>query len=577
MSLPTLAADSPSRRAPGVAAGVWLAMDAPLSVAAIYLAIRAGLQGADGVLAPGAASTAVAGWLAVLAALGWIARATALTLRRPRELVLEAGFIGVTIAVPVGLAVWGGNEGISWLWLAQEWAKIPANFVLLGRLTPWIGWAGAALFALHVVFAALTRDSRRAGLATALVPIAIAATLVVWLSRITAGARIIVYLIAYVLPWAVAAVGLARGRARLAARAAAIGVTMGGLLVHYLGVLPFGHADFASHPGVTRIYPVGGAAPEVPLAFLRDFELDSGRNAIYSAYGPTSGILRLDLGNGTLAPIEVGNGLVRHLRPSPDPSRLLALDWVLGTMLRISKDPFAIEPDAIALKGPGRRVPMSFLVGSESAYVVYTELPSVAEVDLASGAIRRTLSFRDQGLTRYRSGAWEAVGDAERRFLVVELGAVDAAGRYLLVRVDLDTLTVVAQHEVPDGGLAILWVPERNAIFTAGFFTDRVFELDATTLAPRRTIVGPLNVRAMAYDARRDLLLAIAFLPGELWAIRYGDEAVLARERVGNKSMSLALDPATDRLYLGSEDGVFRVELGAFLGEAQRAPAAGAG
>ena len=77
--------------------------------------------------------------------------------------------------------------------------------------------------------------------------------------------------------------------------------------------------------------------------------------------------------------------------------------------------------------------------------------------------------------------------------------------------------------------------------------------------------MGPLNVRAMAYDARRDLLLAIAFLPGELWALRYADGVPVARERVGNKSMSLALDPSGDRLYLGSEDGVFRVDLDTFL------------
>ncbi len=550
-------------------AAAWLAIDAPLSVAAIYLAIRAGLHGADGVLSPAIASAKLAGWVGVLVALGWAAWRTELTVRRPREIVLEGGFVAVTIAVPVGLAIWGGNEGISWLWLAQEWAKIPANFVLLHRLTPWLGWAGAALFALHVAFAVGARGSRALGYVTTIAPLAIAVTLVVWLSRITAGARIVVYLIAYVLPWGVTVVGLVRGRARLAARAAAIGVTMGGLLVHYLGVLPFGHADFAARPGVTKIYPAAGAAPDVPLAFLRDFELDSSRNAIYSAYGPTSGILRLDLATAVLTPIEVGNGLVRHLRPSPDPTRLLALDWVLGTMLRITKDPFAIEDRAIRLKGPGRSVPMSFVVGAESAYVVYTELPGMAEVDLAGGEITRRLSFRDQGLTRYRSGAWEAVGDAAQRFLVVELGAVDAAGHYLLVRVDLDSFTVVAKQEVPDGGLAILWVPERNAIFTAGFFTDRIFEFDATTLAPRRTLVGPLNVRAMAYDARRDLLLAIAFLPGELWAIRYADEAVLARERVGNKSMSLALDSAGDRLYLGSEDGVFRVDLATFLGAAR--------
>jgi hypothetical protein len=234
-------------------------------------------------------------------------------------------------------------------------------------------------------------------------------------------------------------------------------------------------------------------------------------------------------------------------------------------MLRITKDPFAIEENDIPLKGPGRRVPMSFLVGRERAYVVYTELPGVAEVDLASGAILRTLSFRDVGLTRYRSGAWDAVGDPDQRFLVVQVGAVDEAGRYLLVRVDLETMSVVATGEVPDGGLAILWVPERNAVFTAGFFTDRVFEFDATTLALRRTLVGPLNVRAMAYDARRDLLLAIAFLPGELWAMRYGDGVAVTRERVGNKSMSLALDAPADRLYLGSEDGVFRVDLATFL------------
>jgi hypothetical protein len=69
----------------------------------------------------------------------------------------------------------------------------------------------------------------------------------------------------------------------------------------------------------------------------------------------------------------------------------------------------------------------------------------------------------------------------------------------------------------------------------------------------------------MAFDAERDLLVAVAFLPGELWMLRYADAEVVARARVGNKSMSLAVDGPRDHLYVGSEDGVFRVDLTAFL------------
>ncbi len=541
-------------------------MDAVAFVATFYWVLRASLQGVDGALAPSGAWLRCGAGLGALVALRFVAQRLGHASNQPREAARELGGIALAIALPTLASYAGSTKGISWLWLAQEWSKIPANFVLLERLSPLFALAAVACFATMAGLAAAVGPGRRARF-TAWAPGLLALAITIELTRISASMRISVYFVVYALPWVICARGLWRGRARLAARAAALGSATGLLLVHYVGLTPLGRAHFADLAGVKRIYPADGETPAVPLAFLRDFELDAARGKLYSAYGPTSGILVIDLASGVLTPIPVGNGLVRHLRNSRDPNLIYALDWVHADLLRITKEPFAIEPGTTELFGPKRLVPMSFLLGAESAFVIYTEEPGLAELDLAHGAITRTMSFRELGLTSYRSGAWEAVGDADQGFLAVEIGATDATGRYRLARIDLKSLTVERTADVPDGGLAILWVPERSAIITAGFFTDRIFEFDATTLELRRTLHGPLNCRALAYDAHRDLLVATAFLPGELWMMRWADGSVVSKDRVGNKSMSLALDRDADRLYLGSEDGVFAVDLATFTGQ----------
>ncbi|MFN7954844.1 MAG: hypothetical protein U0610_24170 [bacterium] len=506
-------------------------------------------------------------WCAALVAL-----LLALAFRRGRHrshgpsralwIAVEAMLVAAPLWSLASLSQRAPTELGSHAWIAQEWAKLPANLGVIVRAAPGSAALHAAL-ALGLV-AAATRRMRwlPVGLAALALPGSIRL-----LTEIGADDRIVFYAAVFGLPWVTVLVTAALGRWRWLARAALPATLTSLLLVSYAGLVPWSGAHrFDADPAVRRVYPAPGAGARFPLAFLRDFELDSTGTTLFTAYGPTSGLVRLDLASGAAALVPTPDDLVRHLNADPrEAGGMMALEWVHGSLLTLTSDPFAIA-SRIPLTGPRRYVPMSFLAGRDRVIVVFTEEPGIAELDRASGEIRRSLSFRDAGLTRFRSGAWEMVGDLEEGFAIVEIGATDEDGGYRVVRVDLTRFEIERTAPIPDGGLALLRVPSHGAVLSAGFFTDRIAEIDERSLAARRALRGPLNCRALAYDPRRDVIYALAFLPGELWAIRYLDGAVLRRDRVGNKALSLELDLARDRLYVGSRDGIFAVDLGTYLG-----------
>ncbi len=539
--------------------------DALLFVWAVYTLARHLLLLAEGVghsVLHGAWSASCVALLVVLA------------LRRGRHrshgpsrvlwIVVEAALLGAPLWSLAALSQRAPSELGSHAWIAQEWAKLPANLGIIARASPTTAVLHAAL-ALGLV---ATAAAQVRWLPACVAAGALAASMQL-LTAIGADDRIVFYGAVFGLPWATVLATAALARWRWLARAALPASLTSLLLVSYAGLVPWGSSrDFAADPAVTRVYPTGDDAPRFPLAFLRDFELDAEGATLFTSFGPTSGLVRLDLEHGAATLVPTPDDLVRHLIADPLPGGgLLALEWVHGALLTLTPEPFAIVARQ-ALTGPRRYVPMSFLAGGSRVIVVFTEEPGIAELDRGSGEIRRWLSFRDRGLTRFRSGAWEMVGDVEEGFAIVEIGATDEAGAYRMVRVDLERFAIESDGPLADGGLALTRVPRHRSVLSAGFFTDRITELDERTLVTRRALVGPLNCRALAYDARRDVIYALAFLPGELWTIRYGDGAVLRRDRVGNKALSLELDAARDRLYVGSRDGIFAIELARYLGAA---------
>jgi len=577
-----------------------LSADALAFLALSFLSVRANLLMRDGVISSGSGALQLVTYAACLAALALGLPGVLGSPRRPAGVVLELAGLAAFVWFPGWLSDTPPRKAETYLWLAQEWAKIPDNLVLLAQLFPWT--VAAALLVLLLATYLAARPTRIPFGAVAALAIA---ALVLWgIFGLGAGLRSIVYIFVYALPWLLAALGFALRRTRLATRASAIGTATAMLFVPYVGAIPFGHSGFERVPGVRRIpvHPrLPGQAP-VPLAFVRAFTLDPERRELYSSYGPTSGVMKLDVVSGALDTIPSENSLVRNLWTEPGLDHLLALDWIYGDLLEIGKEPFAVRK-RFDLTGGNRVVPMSLVVGRERLETVFTEFPGVVELDrvdlkpespahdavngeAAAPAPRvtvepadlngsrtqaevvdagRSLWLRDLGLTRFRSGAWYAVGDVDAGFLVMEIGAVDSAKRFRLVRVDLNRFAVDRTTELPDGGLAMLRVPEHGSVFTAGFFSDRLTEIDERTLDIRRTLRGPRNCRELVYDPKRDLLLATSFLAGELWTIRYSDGQVLRVDRVGNKSMSLALDSRRDLLYLGSRDGIFEIDLATYL------------
>lgn len=563
-------AEPAPRAAPfGWRASAARALDALAFLVATFDAQRRVLLLREGVGQPLGLALGLALDFAVIAALAWRAA------RRRRaplaRIAVEVALLALPLHALGALSQSAPTIMGSHAWIAQEWAKLPANLALVARVAgPWAALPG--LVVLGFAHAAGSRAGRLAAAAVAGTAITASVHLI---GAIGADDRVAAYAALFALPWLAVAVAALAGRSRWLTRCALVASIAALLLASYAGLLPAGHARaFLDAPGVRRVYPRAGERADFPLAFLRDFHVDAARGALYTSFGPTSGLVRVGLGDGVATIIPTPDDLVRHLAPAPDGAGLLALEWVHGELLTLSTEPFAIA-SRLPLTGPRRYVPMSFLVGRDRLAVVFTEEPGLAEVDRASGAVGRTLDFRALGLTRFRSGAWEAVGNVDDGVMFVEIGATDERGGYLLARIDLERFAVTASAPLPDGGLGLLRVPTHGAVLSAGFFTDRIAELDEHTLAVRRVLAAPLNCRALVYDARRDLILATAFLPGELWAIRWADGAVLRRDRIGNKSLSMALDTARDRLYVGSRDGIFEVDLGRYLGEGVAAAASG--
>lgn len=565
---------APGARADGSAAlrlTAARALDALGFVVAAYDAQRRVLLLREGVGAPLTLAVGLALDTALIAVLAWCAG------RRRRGSAARLAWLAaelMLLALPVhGLGALSQSTPTNFgshAWIAQEWAKLPANLALVARVAgPWAIPPVALVLAL-----AHAAGSRAGRLAAALVAGGAIVASIRLIGEMGADDRIVLYGAVFGLPWlAVAAAGLT-GRPRWLTRSGMVASLTALLLASYAGLVPVGHADaFGVAPGVRRVYPAEGHEAAFPLAFLRDFRVDPARGFLYTSFGPTSGLVRIGLGDGVATLIPTPDDLVRHLAPATGTAELFALEWVHGELLTLATEPFAITR-RLPLTGPRRYVPMSFLVGRERLAVVFTEEPGLAEIDRGSGAVGRTLDFRALGLTRFRSGAWEAVGDVDDGVMFVEIGATDERGGYTLARIDLESFAVAASAPLPDGGLGLLRIPAHGAVLSAGFFTDRLAELDERTLAVRRILRGPLNCRALVYDGRRDVILASAFLPGELWAIRYADGAVLKRDRIGNKSLSMALDATGDRLYVGNRDGIFEVDLARYLGDGDSPPPA---
>lgn len=490
--------------------------------------------------------------VAGVAVLGWLYR---------KE--LKKWFVPVTLAdvlifllagqAAVGVAKMKVAKAQSFLWLPLEWTKLLDHAALMWKAFP----LSTFLFWAAVVFVILLVALRRRYVATAIVAAA-AALAVFRIMGMEAGDRMAIYLF-FIAPLifasAAAIVNCPRAFARL--------ILMDGVLLvtffFYLGVIPFFPGGLSLPPGTERLYPPPGERAEFPMQFMRGLQLDGGRGALFAAYGPTSGVVRLDL-KSREAGVLRHSGLIRSLWTSGSSGALYALDWLNADMLVVDKEQFAFSR-RVNLFDRVLVAPVDFVVAGEKLFVLSSDRPSLTSFELESMEKEKQIDFRRKGITAFRSGAWRIVRDERTGGLFVMLGGTDPGGRFLLLRIDPEDLRIERYASLPEGGMELLALPEKRSVIAASFFSRNFYEVDMDTMEVRRVFPGVLTCRSMTYDEKRDVLIASSFTTGELAFIRYEDAEKLGGCHIGKKPSSLALSPGEDALYFGSASGIFRADL----------------
>lgn len=445
-------------------------------------------------------------------------------------------------------------------WLPLEWHKLPANVALLAKITPVLFTGEIVCF---VFLAYLLCAKRKRG-----IPVvasgALFATVFFQLFTLSKESNLIFYFFQYAsIPLAAFAAALLN-RPRMFARAALASTVVVLLYWQYIGVAPHNPRPARMpDPSVSVIYPKEGEEPEFPLVFFRDFFVDSSRNMLFTAYGPTSGLVRLDLSRGDVEIIPTPTGLVRYIWTRDDMPKVYAIDWIASELLVVDKERFTARHHNIYRRDAS--IPFSLQVVGNRIYVNSTERPGLTEYDISTMRVIRTLDLRPY--TRFRSGVWRMMYDPGADKLFIEIGYVDLRDRNKLIRVDRKRMRVDGQTIIPAGGLEMLPISSRRRVITASFFTTSLWEFDMDTMKFIRRIEGPINCRNMVYDDRRGFIYATSFLGGTLHVIRYSDGKTIRRLRLGNKASSLFLspEPAHKTLYLGNSWGVLKMDLDKFF------------
>lgn len=545
---------------------VFLCADAAAFIVIFFKGVKAALLISDGVYSAPYGILQAVMWLIALSALSALnARLhTDWPARRKRAVVaVEALFFALAMIGAHAFAAMKPVKGIDTLWIANLWEMLPSNWWLMARISPlWaLGEAVAAAVAIRVI------SLRSRWLASALT---LGAVIFVFrqISDFPSGDKILTYYVMFGGPFVMALIAALAIKERAYSRMLAGGCM--GLLIFwsYSGFIPKAPpSGFGELPGVTKIYPRPGKAPDFTLTFMRDFLLDIPDNAIYTTYGTACGVARIDLTTGK-ADVVDEKGLIRFIQTEPGENYIYGTNWDLTEMATITKHPFRLAGSQ-NLFGDGVVAVWEHVLDGKNQFVGTTEIAGLAKYtrEKPGAPLERKgfLNFHALGLMKFKSGTQGVCLHPKKRLLYIQIGMLDTSDRYAVVAVNPDTMKIVRKGIIPEGGLELTFVPEHNSLISAAFFSNRLFELDADTLEIRRSFTGPLNSRNVVYDAKRDALYALSFLEGRLYVIRYSDMETLFYVAVGNRPNSLALWPERDTLFIGSSEGVFQVDLKQYL------------
>lgn len=473
-----------------------------------------------------------------------------------RITIFEVLFFLLLVYLPFQLSILEPVKGRSSIWLAQEWHKLPQNWLLMVE----ISFLACLLMLLTFLLLLWLLNANKRKNLVSLFILLLLPFVILQILTMSAGEKALMYFVAFALPLILSYYGSRKGFLRLFSRS--LSWSMLGLIIfwHYVGFLPKPYpGKDATGDLIEILYPAEGKSSGFPLAYMRDMKVDHKRNYLYTTFGPASGIVRLNLNN--LEPVIIPtDGLTRYLWTDDDTDLIYTIDWDTGDLLLLSKEPFEMIKRVDILDGE-LISPWSITCNPENIYIVSNSYPTITEFSRDTLMKTRRISFRDTGLTRFLSGAYMSLYDAEYNKIFVEIGMVDLSRGYSLVRIDAGDFKVDGVATIPEGGLGMLLIPDKGSILTTAFFSDNFYEFDMDTLRLRRAFKGALNCRVLTYDKGRGLIYAASFLKGELLTIRYGDGEIISRMNIGKKCCAMTLSNIEDSLYIGSRWGIMKIDL----------------
>ncbi|MFN7953401.1 MAG: hypothetical protein U0610_16875 [bacterium] len=309
------------------------------------------------------------------------------------------------------------------------------------------------------------------------------------------------------------------------------------------------------------------ALPVAALAISQDGRLAA------AALTSDEGLAQIDLASGQAALLGLGA-----------PVAALAVDARTGTvaarapqhrvLLTLRLEPLTVLRSVLV---PGHPIGSLSAVAARSGRVLLANRPGAGldeyALDTLSFVAEHPLSSTPDAALHYvatqlaadpATGAWyaavasvETTGD--RQLTRIEPGR---NGKRITAPIAGADALAVAAH--PGGG---------SRVFVANARTGTIQMLDGETLALLREARGPVDVRAVAWEPRREVLLAMGRMSRQLAAVDLRLGRTVKASALAAVPRAMVLDFQHDRVLVGGDRGLLAVDLTRWL---YPAPAAGA-
>jgi hypothetical protein len=298
--------------------------------------------------------------------------------------------------------------------------------------------------------------------------------------------------------------------------------------------------------------------------------VDPVKNLLFTAYGPTSGLIKIDLKSRKAQVLPTPEGGIRNLSVDGPDDVLYAVEWMNSELWEVDKGSFQLLKKFIIYR-PDAATHYAAIYHDGSYLLSVIDLAGAAKFDRTEGKVTLFTDFYAAKLTKFRCCAQALALDKNKNTFFVEVGHVDIQRRNRIVALDAANLSVKGDLLAPEGGLGLTYVPDNDLLLMTSFFSRNIYVIDASNLKIVRSVKGPYSAFDPAVDRKRNLWYAAGYLDGMLYAIRPSDGATVAKLHLGNKATPICLVPEWDALFVGSTRGILKVDLNKFISQSGNA------